>query len=415
MSQKKRILILTADAGFGHRSAANAVSAALEMKYGDKVQVDIVNPLEDKHTPALLRDSQADYDKLVRKAPELYRLGYDASDTTVTSLILESAVTVMLFEVMRETLRKFRPHAIFSTYPLYQAPLAAVFSVFKTYVPLLAVVTDLVSVHRMWFNSNVDNLLVPTHIVEDLAIEAGVAADKIKITGIPVHPMIAEEHRPAREIRSELGWQMETLTILAVGSKRVDGLMEMLQVINHFGAPLQLVVVCGKDEEMYRELHQVTWHIPVHLYEFTNKMPTFMHAADLVVCKAGGLIVTESLACGLPMLLVDVIPGQEMGNMEFVVENGAGQLVENPIQMLEAMAHLTMKNRQLLAQQAAQARGLGRPLAAYEAADLIFKAAEQPSVKREVSARKTLLELLTENQIKWREDEPLTQDDEPTG
>lgn len=413
MSRKKRILILTADAGFGHRSAANAVSAALVMKYGDKVQVDIINPLEDKHTPALLRDSQADYDKLVRKAPELYRLGYDASDTTVTSLILESAVTVMLFEVMRETLRKYRPHVIFSTYPLYQAPLAAVFSVFKTYVPVLAVVTDLVSVHRIWFNSNVDRLLVPTHLVEELAIEAGVAANKIKITGIPVHPRIAEDQRPAREIRKELGWQMETLTILAVGSKRVDGLMEMLQVINHFGAPLQLVVVCGKDDEMYRELHQVTWHIPVHLYEYTNDMPTFMHAADLIVCKAGGLIVTESLACGLPMLLVDVIPGQEMGNMEYVVENGAGQLVENPIQMLEAMAHLTMKDYQLLAQQAAQARRLGRPLAAYVAADLIFKAAQQPTVKREASTRKTLLELLTDNQIAWREDEPLTQDDKP--
>ncbi|MFN7036121.1 MAG: hypothetical protein ACK4SN_07110, partial [Bellilinea sp.] len=82
---RKKVLILTADAGFGHRSAANAVAAALQRQYGDQVQVEIVNPLDDKKTPLLLRESQSDDDLLVRKAPEWYKLGYDASDTTGTS------------------------------------------------------------------------------------------------------------------------------------------------------------------------------------------------------------------------------------------------------------------------------------------------------------------------------------------
>ncbi|MEJ5201228.1 MAG: hypothetical protein WHV66_03245, partial [Anaerolineales bacterium] len=75
----KRILILTADAGFGHRSAANAVAAALHELYGDACQVEIENPLEDKRTPAFLRETQSDYDRIVREMPDLYRVGFGAS------------------------------------------------------------------------------------------------------------------------------------------------------------------------------------------------------------------------------------------------------------------------------------------------------------------------------------------------
>ncbi|MCX8026175.1 MAG: hypothetical protein N3A60_13330, partial [Thermanaerothrix sp.] len=85
MGDPKRILILTADAGFGHRSAANAVAAALQERYGDQCEVYILNPLEDKRVPFVLRESQADYDILVRKAPELYRLGFEVSDATPVS------------------------------------------------------------------------------------------------------------------------------------------------------------------------------------------------------------------------------------------------------------------------------------------------------------------------------------------
>src|SRR5690242_3641033 len=104
---RRRVLILTADAGFGHRSAANAVASALKEMYGDLCELAIVNPLEDKRTPFFLRDSQSDYDKLVRNVPELYRFGYDASDASVPVVIVEQALTVLLFEVMRDIVRSY--------------------------------------------------------------------------------------------------------------------------------------------------------------------------------------------------------------------------------------------------------------------------------------------------------------------
>jgi 1,2-diacylglycerol 3-beta-galactosyltransferase len=406
MSETKRVLILTADAGFGHRSAANAVAQALTEKYAGQLEFEIVNPLDDKRTPFFLRDSQTDYDRIVREAPELYRLGYDASEGVVTNALVESSVTVMLFEVLRDLLVKYQPDVVVTTFPLYQAPLEAVFTVFRYYIPVITVVTDLVSIHRMWFHRVVEYCLVPTEIVQGLALENGIPADKIKITGIPVNPQVVRETRPAAEIRKELGWDPELPTFLAVGSRRVEHLVDYLEVFNHFGCPLQLAAVAGKDAELYQKLQSVDWHIPVHLYEYSSNIPTLMHAADGLVCKAGGLIVTEALACGLPMMLVDVIPGQETGNADYVVQGGAADLTRTPIQVLETLAHWTMNDGLLLKERAKNARKLGQPQAAYQAADLIWKAADRGPVSKpafNTLLRGRLIDLLAANQVHWDE------------
>lgn len=83
----KHILILTADYGYGHRSAANAIADALQETHGDYCSVEIVNPMDDPSVPVFLRDGENGYDKIVRAAPDLYKLGYDIGDTRVVSSV----------------------------------------------------------------------------------------------------------------------------------------------------------------------------------------------------------------------------------------------------------------------------------------------------------------------------------------
>jgi len=402
---RKNVLILTADAGFGHRSAANAVSAALKERHGDECNVEIVNPMEDKRTPFFLRDSQTDYDKIVRTVPELYKLGFEASDAPVPGVIAESALTVMLYEVMRDIIKTFKPDVIVSTFPLYQAPLNAVFTVYRRKIPMLTVVTDLVTIHRLWFNNSVDLLLVPTPYVRDLAKASNISEEKIRITGIPVNPEIVHEKRSPAEIRLALGWKEDLLTFLAIGSKRGENLLETLNVLNHFGEPLQIVVAAGNDELLYQKLHEIEWHVPVHLYKYVSHIPTFMLASDAILCKAGGLVVTEALACGTPILLVDAIPGQETGNAEYVVNGGAGEMVSSPLEMLQTVSHWMMNDRRLLKERAENAMRLGHPDAAFQVADMVIEMAtlENLNLKSKwITDRKRLVDLLKKNHIPIR-------------
>jgi 1,2-diacylglycerol 3-beta-galactosyltransferase len=384
----KRILILTADAGFGHRAAANATAAALQERYGDRCHVVVLNPLDDRRTPSILRNSPADYDRMVRNMPELYRLGYEASDTAVPTFALESAIVLMLFEVLSDALTEQRPDVIVTTYPLYQAPLWAIYTLGRQRVPLITVVTDLATIHGIWFHKVADLCLVPTPQAAKLALSHDLTRDQVRVTGIPIHPSFASARRTPSVIRSELDLNPDLTTILAVGSKRVGHLESVLHIINHSGLPLQLVVVAGGDDALYRRLRRVDWHLPCQVYNLVSNMPSLMHAADCILCKAGGLIVSESLAVGLPMLLVDVLPGQEVGNAEYVIEGDAGVRIENPVDALETLCHWMENKGALLRGKAANARRLGRPQAALEIADHIWTLASKSAVDSPSVARK---------------------------
>lgn len=373
MKLKKKVLVLVADAGFGHRSAANAIISALQEKHGDQLEISLVNPLDDKRAPFVLRESQEEYDRIVKELPQLYQFGFKASDRTVPAAFIDSALVVLLFEVMWDLLKKTNPDVIVTTYPVYQGAIIQVLRTRRLCIPLVTAVTDLISVHRLWFNPHVDACLVPTVEVEKLALRNGIPEKKIHITGIPIHPSIAHETRSKVLIRRELGWKENLTTILAVGSTRVSQMTEALNVLNHYGAPLQIVAVAGKDEKGYRSLKSTKWHQVVHLYDYVENIPTFMKASNIILCKAGGLITSEALACALPPILIDVIPGQETGNAEFVVNHHAGEVARDPMQILEILNHWLRDDQKVLIQTARNASRVGKPQAAYKAASVVWK------------------------------------------
>ena len=371
----RRILILTADYGYGHRSAANAIAEALQETYGRDCKVEIVNPMDDPRAPALLRDGESGYNKIVRAAPDLYKLGYEVIDTRVVSNLIKNGFTLILFNALREIIQTKQPDCIVCTYP-YQEILTAIFAIEKHHIPFLTIVTDLATVNRLWFHQATDLCLVPTQTVYNLAIESGLPAEKVKIIGIPVRPEFAKVKRDQNALRQSLGWREDVFTVLAIGSQRVGHLYDALSILNHSGFPLQLIVAAGGDQNLYELCQDTEWHVETHIYNFISEMGLFMRAADCVLSKAGGLTVSESLACGLPLILVDVIPGQETGNANYVISGDAGVLTENPIEVLEALCHW-LENDQLIYQKQAQnARRLGRSQAAFDTAELVWAMAD---------------------------------------
>lgn len=390
---EKQILILTADVGFGHRSAANAIMAAIREHYKARCQVEIINPLDDKRTPAFLRDTQTDYDRLVRRMPESYKLSYQLTNEPVPSAIVDQALTVLLFGTLRDLLKHRNPDVIVVTNATYLAPLKAVLALHRRSIPFVTVITDLTRVHRQWFKDGAEGLFVPTEQVYQQAIEAGFHRRQVHITGIPINPAISAEGRSKEAIRTELGWIAGKTTLLVVGSKRVKNLERVLHLLNHSGFDIQMAIVAGGDDRFYERMQQAEWHWPVYLYNFVEQMPTLLRAADAILSKAGGLIVSESLACGLPMLFADVTPGQEEGNADYVVQNGAGELAPTPAEVLECLCHWLEADGKLLRQHAMASLRLGKPDAAHEIADLTWRIAESGRSERPLMSAQALSRL----------------------
>lgn len=396
----KKALILTADAGFGHRAAANAIAEALKRYPDPAIEPTIVNLLDDPATPVWLRNTQSDFDKIVREIPRVYEVAYDQSDKPGPTTIAHLGLAAMLYTPLSKSIKEVDPDVVISTYPLYSGPMYLWYMrnesilltkdgeqrlgepLRKQHLPFINVVTDLYSVHTIWFSFSPDRTCVATDKVRMDAIQFGCPPAHVITTGIPVRPDLTEIHTDKAKLRSVYGLDPELPLLLAVGSKRVTSMIDYLNVANHAGFPLQIVMAAGGDDDLYNRMKEIEWHVPVKIYNYCSTLSELMLASDLILTKAGGLITSESLAAGLPMLLCDVLPGQEEGNAKVVEDGGAGKLLRSQLDMLETLCHLLMDNGSKLRTMQQKAAQIGKPNAARD----ISKIAEELILKSEQEA-----------------------------
>lgn len=373
---KKNILILTADAGFGHRRAAEALEAAFADVCGEGCQVYVLNPLHDPAIPDLIKMLESSYDAVVTDDPTLYQLAYSATDAPVVAQLMQRATTIVLNDTLTDWVKTYQPDAILTTYPAYTYAALRATRKSKRHIPVNVVVTDLIDVHSVWFQPGADCTFVPSGYVYRQALENGLPKERVRLSGLPVHPQFYREKRDRRALREALGWDPQMITALIVGSPRTRQTSGIAHLLDRSGLPLQIVAISGGDPETEAELAKSQWRGKVHIYGLVKNMPELMHASDFIICKAGGLIVSEALACGLPLILYEALPGQEVGNVRYVVESGAGVWSPGPIGVLTTAYAWLSSGRAELDKYRAAATRTGKPRAAYDIAEAILKQIE---------------------------------------
>jgi 1,2-diacylglycerol 3-beta-galactosyltransferase len=309
--------------------------------------------------------------------PAYYRLTYALSDTRLVCSLLDCLMRIMLKRLMTGLLLEFQPDAVLSTYHIYNPPLRAAIDQLDSAIPFFSVVTDLENVHKMWLRPGPERIFVASQAVRLEALACGLNGEQLIASGIPVAPRIGSEMKSRQALRRELGWHEDITTLLAVGSRRVETLLAHLQAINQAGLPLQLAAVAGGNESLFRQLKAVNWRFPAHIYGYVDRMSDLMLAADLLISKAGGLIISEGLAAGLPLLLIEYIPGQESGNVRFVCDNHAGRLAASPQETLSMIEDWLQDGGRGLHVAAVNARQIGRPDAARHVAEIVWGAIQK--------------------------------------
>ena len=164
-----------------------------------------------------------------------YELGFRISDATATSALIEQISSALMRDPLQELLDREQPDVVVCPYLLFLEPLSFVFDRTGEALPVVSVITDLVSVHTIWFNPRVDLCLVPTEQAREKALHNGMPADRVRVTGLPVHPRFGAETRPQDEIRAELGWKADIPLALIVGGTRVPNVPEIARLIDRAG------------------------------------------------------------------------------------------------------------------------------------------------------------------------------------
>lgn len=369
------LLILTSDAGFGHRSAAYAIQAALEELYGNLVDAIVFNPTAAENTPDLLLDIEQGYDEIVVENPELYRLSYNALHAPLVSRFVREVVGRMYHKTMRELIEKVDPKVIVSTYPLHADSASVVLKEMNYACPITVVVTDLVDVQSLWYSQAATMHYVPTTSIQDQAIENNINPAKITVTGLPVNTEIKKEQRATAEIRSALGWKEDLYTCLVVASPRTKEMASISSLLSNI-PDLQIAVICGGNSELHSQLIDIADLDNFFLYDWVENIPQLMKGSDIIISKAGGLVISEALACGRPLILSEALPGQEIGNMHYVVDNNAGAWAPGPLEVLATVVSFIKDDGKKLKEYQENAKALGKPEAAFDIAKSIWALCE---------------------------------------
>jgi 1,2-diacylglycerol 3-beta-galactosyltransferase len=164
------------------------------------------------------------------------------------------------------------------------------------------------------------------------------------------------------------------VVLMVGGGEGMGPLEEMAAAIDESGLRVALAIIAGRNLALKNRLELRKWHVPVHIYGFVTEMPAFMHAADILVTKAGPGTISEAFISGLPMILYSRMPGQEDGNVTFVSESGAGVWAPEPQEAVAALRRWVEQPEERL-QAAAICRNLARPGAARKIACVLAEKA----------------------------------------
>ena len=358
----------------------------------------MTNPIQETDTLTVMKPIEKGYDRSVRMSPGLYRLSYEVSNSRLVSEVVEGALTLMLQKIMADTIRDFQPDIILNTNEMFNTPIGKALQDAEPKILAFTVVTDLADVHSLWFSSEPDRFYIANEWVKVKALESGVPDDKLVVSGIPVSPDFALNQVEKQALRGSLGLDPHRLTLLFVGSSRVSNLQDYLQALEHFTTPVQAVVIAGGNDELYKDLIGSHYDFPVEVRNFEKNVPQWMMASDVLVTKAGGLIISEGLAAGLPILLIDYLPGQEQGNVRYLLSHQAGALVQNVGEFRAMLTHWLTEDGSRLNQVARASAALGHPEAALTIAKALWDAVvPQPEPKLLPPKAGGLFQFLTKN------------------
>jgi UDP-N-acetylglucosamine:LPS N-acetylglucosamine transferase/histidinol phosphatase-like PHP family hydrolase len=319
----KKILILTAGFGDGHNTAARNVADALDLT-SDEVKVEVLDVFQS--SLGLLNDVlKKAYLGLTRFAPSVWNGIYSMLDN---SKGLESNLLAFgnLKSALEQILEQSQPDCVLSTYPVYAHVIREIYRDHSERpFRFITVVTDSISVNSSWFRAPSDWYCVPNEATAQVLRKNGVPGEKIKAFGFPVNPLFAEKDQETAQAPAADG-PIKVLYIINTGKKKsgkaVDRLLEVPRA--------QLTITVGRDAELKEKLARRTERFGdrVRVLGWTNQMPRLMMTHHLVVTKAGGATVQEAIAGRCPMILNQVIPGQEDGNAQLVKELDAGVVAE---------------------------------------------------------------------------------------
>ena len=326
----KKVLITYASAGDGHKKAAEAIyKSFLECKGAEVISIDALN-----YTTRFFKFFyKRTYIVMIKRFPWLWGFFYQVLNNRFFFIIaypFRAIVNHINSKKLREFLIRENFDIIISTHFFAPYVISRLKDQGKISARLINMVTDY-RLHLFWIEKNVDKYIVAAESTKQDFLKRGIDKDKIIVLGIPVRKQFANISSQA-DARSTLGLAEDKFTILIMrGGLGVGPIKDILLYLQRLDIDFQVIAVCGHNDMLKQELKLVAENSvkSIKIIGFSHNVAVLMAASDIMISKAGGITVSESLSVGLPIISINPIPGQETGNADFLIKNKIGFMAKD--------------------------------------------------------------------------------------
>jgi len=324
-----KILILYANIGNGHFKAAESIKKEIEAKY-PKAEIVFKDGLELSGglTNKLMVKG---YMGMIKYLPSMWGTIYSKSDTVKKSRLndfynmLNKYMTIRLKKMFREV----KPDVIIMTHPFISKMATYLKKKGKTNAKIYVVVTDY-QVHTFWIGGQeyFDKMFVARDYMKSDCEDYGVLKEKVKLTGIPISTDFKKEFN-REEILKSIGLKnKKTFLFFTGGGLSPRKAKKIFTELAEYVRDHQMIVVTGRNEKQKLKFDKLVAKMKntsnILVLGYTNRVPELMYISECVITKPGGLTLTECMAMGKPMVVINPIPGQEEKNSSFILNNGFG-------------------------------------------------------------------------------------------
>lgn len=346
------ILIFYASYGGGHLNAAKSIHEyILNHDKNHKLELidcmKYVNKTVEKVTTAAYREA-------AKKVPWVWGRIYNDSQKGPLAHLSTRSNKIMAIKLLK-LLREKKPDLIISTHPFSSQMCSYLKRKGKITAKIATIMTDFAP-HDQWLVGSdfTDYFFVANDKMKDYLISTNIPSNKIFVTGIPLSNRFLQKYN-RREILDWYQLEEGKRNILffgggefGLGKSRTFALFDNLIQTSE---DIQIIAIAGKNEKMKTKFNEIVERNKaskrVKVLSFTNQVPELMSISDLVITKPGGMTTTESLASGLPMLIINPIPGQEEENAEFLENKGVGIWLKKEDNVSEILHDLFSKPNKL--------------------------------------------------------------------
>ncbi len=369
--RRNRVLLMYITKVSGHRQATVAIQKSLK-QLNPEVEAPTVNGFGYTY-PILEKVVNSAYMSVIKRTPKVWDYMYDNPKIVKKSQSIKNFLHKTSYDKVAKLFLRHDPDVVVCTQAFPCGMVAHYKREHNLKTTIIGVLTDF-SPHSFWINDGVDYYVVPSIEAKERFIKKGIPSDAIKVYGIPMRSKFSVQ-LDKKPIAEKLGLDPNMPTIVVMGGGQGLGpIKTIVKSLIKVQMEFQMVVLAGVNKKIISSLMRYTKKSDkkILIYEFATNVDELMELATIIITKPGGITTAECLAKGLPMVIINPIPGQEMRNTDFLIKKGVGIRIDGTNDIGEEV-ELLLKSPERLASMSKAAYENARPHAALDVAKLILE------------------------------------------